>query len=655
MKHVKKRWLLVGLLAGMVIAWFAWRQFFSGPPRSQPLAPITESFNLKNLNAYLAMFSLVRSSLATYPDLRKAAEIPIDPDLPEVCDRPVMVSIYRENAPPLWGVGTPQCLTELNLPSSTSCFRDETLCAIYQITRQAPYKKFYMVKLNEVAVRFDIVNQMRPLRVSRNSLKGDHVEPGVHGLILQNGKQLTFQPPFAYITYSWETDERGSADRLRLQLEKLAESADLAKGSWSKYPLYRFTSLSILQHRPDFVPLFVMRDAPLIKKFGAREIGRAAIDSGRYLNKTFDFSQQRFRYVFNPLTLDKGGFLDYDTVHHAGTVYSLFKLYKASRKDDLVDVCQASFDFLTKHIEPPLLEPELLGVKRWQVEQLGAAAFTLLAVTELPDRLLKKTGVDRINRLARFLVEMQEEDGRFYDFYWQRLIGYMPRKAIKGFAGEALLALARYYKINPNVEWLHAARLAAKQQMALFAKTGVADPWTIQGLAELFDVDPDPQVASSCLAMADTLLKNQWGNPAYKNPVYPDYYGGFASAYPPRTSTAALQVEALLAAHWLAYKLQKDTKPYADAILAATHFVLQNQYRRDNTYYVNRPEETRGAFRGGLIDPEIRIDYNQHAIAALTGAYDIASMLETGTVPKEFEAEGTKELQDTLEMGGKVQ
>jgi hypothetical protein len=651
---MKMKWLVAGVvivLAGVVV----WRVRAPRAAAAPPLAPITEPVVFANINPYLAMFSFVRSSLAKYPDVKKALDIPRDPDLPQICDRPAIVSIYRENSPPLWGVGTPNCLAALGLRPKTGCFDESLLCAAYQITQQKEFKKFYMVKLDQVAVRIDVVNYLRPFQATRKDLRKDWVEPGVHGLLLQDGPRLTFQPPFSYLIYSWETDDTRRTARLRRQLEDLGKSAGVGAERWWKYPIYRFQCLSMLQHRPDFVPLLVLRDAPQIKKFGSAEIGRAAIDAGRHLARTFDLRERHFRRLYNPVTQDKGGWFGYDIVDHAGVVYSLFKLYAASHREELVPAGQGAVELLVQHVEPPLLEPDLLAIQRRQMMPLGGSALFLLSATEMPERLRRRVGVDRINRLARFLVEMQEQDGRFYDFYWQRLFGYRARHADAAFAGETLFALARYFKINANYEWLQAARAAAAQQIAQFNKDHAVNVWTMLGLGALHDVDPDARYVDACLAMADRLLARQWGNPNFEKPPYPDYAGGFGPARPPETLTAAVNVEGLLVAHWLAYQTGRDPAPYADGVLSGTHYLLQNQYRRDNTYYVNRPEETRGAFRASLIDPVITMDLNQHAIMALTGAYDVATLRETGQPPKEFKAEGTKELEDRMEAGGKVE
>ncbi len=608
------------------------------PPNA--LSPLDEPLPQIRLNGQLAMFTLVRQALALYPDMRRILELPKDPDLPPICDRPIIVSIYAETGPPLWGVG------------AQGCMHKSLLRAVYQITQDPNFKKYYLLNLDKVAVRLDVVTNRQRLDLSKKNISKVSVEPGVHGLLLQNGDEMVYQPPFAFMIYSWEREWDGKqrTARLKAQLRYLAKAADIGKNDWDEYPIYRFRTTALLQHRPDFIPLPLYRDAPFIRRFSSREVGRAAVDAGRYLNKTFSGPTQRFRYEFNPITVRKSNYFSYNTVSHAGTVYALLRLYQASRKAEFYPLVQAATEFLMRNTKPPLLEPDLLCVERNYVAQLGATALTLMALCELPKDMLERIGTDRVNRLARFLVEMQEDNGRFYDYYWQRLVDYLPKRSEPMFAGEAFLALVRYYRVNPNVEWLAAARLAAQRQIADFARTNEPDYWTVQALAELYEQDPDPRFATTCFAMADRYLRQQWGNPlmARKTP-YADYQGGFDTNTPPRTVAAASRIQALLAAHKLAFRVNRDPKPYAEAILSATRFLMQNQYRRDNAYYVHMQDEVRGGFRGSLIDPTIRIDYCQHAILALTGAYDIAYMRETGQVPTELQSEGTRELQDDLE------
>jgi hypothetical protein len=216
--------------------------------------------------------------------MRRILKLPKDPDIPNICDRPIIVSIFHENGPPLWGV------------SSQGCLHESILRAVFQITQDPNFRKYYLLNLDKVAVRFDIVITRQRLEVTRKNISKVVVEPGVNGLILQNGDKLTYQPPFAFNAYSWEREWSGSprVARVKAQLQYLAQAADIGKNNWDNYPIYRFRTAALLQHRPDFLPLPLFRDSPIINRFGSREIGRAAVDAGRYLNKTFNRTNQRF-------------------------------------------------------------------------------------------------------------------------------------------------------------------------------------------------------------------------------------------------------------------------------------------------------------------------------------------------------------------------
>lgn len=659
---MRKRWIIIALLVLLAAAFGFWRMRGPTPAPAEPLPEITKPAKdyFTELANKLAAFSTARAALTTFPDINRALAIPIDPYLPNICDRPLFLSIYLENSPPLWGVGTADCLQRLGQESHTNCMHDALLCAAYQITQQEDFKKFYMLKQSEITMRLDVVNQMAPLKLSEKNINDFWIEPGREGLALQNGEWMTYLPPFSFIIKSWETDDRSSRARAIKHLEELAAAANIGRPFWKRFPLYIFNTYAILQHRPDFQPLDVLRDSPIIRGFHSREIGRAAIDAGRYLKTTFDYTLGRFRYYFNPITIRSNSHFDYDMVSHAGSLYAMFKLYKDSRKEEFFDICQLAFDHLVRNVEAPLLDPELLCVRHKQMARLGASALLLLSLTELPDKFIDRVGLDRLNALTRFLVEMQMPDGRFYDFHWQQLLGYTSRHPNLSFQGVTLLALVRYYRINNTGEWLHTARRAAEYQMNYFYEHQEFDHWTVQGLAELYYIDPDPRYAEACFAMADKLLAEQWGNPANqkKAPVR-DYLGGFSSSRPPRTLTVAKNIQALVAAHWLAYRLaknpnatiRKDPQLYSDAVYAATLYLLQNQYRRDNTYYLNLTEDARGAFRSSLVDPMILLNANEHAILALIGAYDVQYLRETGEPPKEFEGEGTDLLQSSKDLG----
>ena len=557
----------------------------------------------------VAVFSLVRKALALYPDMEKALHFAPESGLPEFCDREFFVTIFHEGSPQITGVG------------AQGCAQERILRAVANLTQQPNFRKFYMLNLESSAIKIDLMTYRSELDFDQ-PIEKIRVEPGVEGLALQKGEQMYFQLPSDYIHFGWEPINRKPKMRelrLEIQLAHLCRQSNLRKSAYKRVPIYEFRTTSYLQYRPDLLPIPLYRGTILKKNFNSADIARAAAASGDWLINNIE-PTGRFTYNFNPTTGERNKFIQYNVVRHAGSVYSLMHLYNQSLEPRYLERGAASMDFLKRHLKQPLLEPGLMAVRHpiLGISELGSAALTLMAVCELPEAQFKQIGRDTSTKLARFLLKMQKDNGDFHTIYMLKLLGHSRSEPALYAPGEALLALVRYYKKYPNLEWLEAARNAAERQIDYFETTGVPDHWTVQGLSELYMIDPEVRYAGAAFDMADLLLKSQ-----HQKHRYADYVGGFSNSTPPRSAPAASRTEALIAASKLARYFGRDSKKYDDAIRLAARFLMWNQYRKDNSYFLGLVENVEGAIRGGLVDQNIRMDYCQHAIVALVGAYKI--------------------------------
>jgi hypothetical protein len=57
-----------------------------------------------------------------------------------------------------------------------------------------------------------------------------------------------------------------------------------------------------------------------------------------------------------------------------------------------------------------------------------------------------------------------------------------------------------------------------------------------------------------------------------------------------------------------------------DQARAALQALARDQLRPENSYLTRNPEQARGGIRRSLVEPEIRIDFVQHAASALVRA-----------------------------------
>ena len=574
-------------------------------PESKSLPKLSRNIQLTEPQLE-AMFKLVRTGLALYPDMEKALKLPKDPALPDLCDTDIAVTVFNEGNPQITGIGF------------QGCAHERILRAVYKLTLNPEFSRKYLLKLKSTKIKIDVVTYRNKLNLKK--LKKVKVEPGVYGLMVMKNEEPVYQLPSDFIHFGWEPESHSRLARIKKQLSELMTQAALPDDAWKELPIYRIFTLSYLQNLPDEPALPLYRANILIKNITPTHVEQSAVAAGKWLINHIE-PTDRFTHNFNPVTRETPSFFTFSPTAHAGCAYSLIYLYNRTLEPKFLEGGERALRFLQRHMRQPVLEPEILSVQHpiFNTSELSASAMTLMAFCELPEAQFSQIGIETANRLARFILEMQLDDGHFYEIYYHKLAGYQPKSDLRYFEGEALLALVRYYKKNPNLQWLESARLAAGAQIDLFEKSGVANYWTVQALAELYSIDPTPTYAKSALKMADALLDDM-----YVGKPYPDYEGGFKPSHPPRTSSSAGKIEALISASRLSQYLGEDTSKYDHAVMEGTRFLIWNQYRPDNSYWVATPEQVEGAIRDGLIDVNVYANTMRHTVAALAGAIPIS-------------------------------
>lgn len=101
--------------------------------------------------------------------------------------------------------------------------------------------------------------------------------------------------------------------------------------------------------------------------------------------------------------------------------------------------------------------------------------------------------------------------------------------------------------------------------------------------------------------------------------VDPDYLGayGFGNVIPPVNTPAAGYGEALAAAMAIR-EVRGEARPEDHARMASVlHFLVRQQWRREDCFACHPKVDVAGAWSESFAAPEIRIDYVQHAMAAL--------------------------------------
>lgn len=273
-------------------------------------------------------------------------------------------------------------------------------------------------------------------------------------------------------------------------------------------------------------------------------------------------------------------------------------------------------------------------------QKLGTVAVGLLGWLAWARATGSHAEDDRIREMAKFVLSMQEADGRFKPYlvhsghkYEQEVNDIVP--------GEAMLALGEVAEYFGEKEWVapyekfvayyqpwFRERSARKVPSGRWPHDTYTDldrlemvqfgPWSVMAAKQVHKITGDPKAVEFGLEVADWMIDNyQWS--AGRSP-WPDYVGGY---YKIPEELPAMQTfcysEGTAAAYTLALRANDPRKKkYEDATREAIRFLEVMQFDDLDAYWVSRPAKVRGGIKYTMNEQKIRIDYVGHGLSTLS-------------------------------------
>ncbi len=355
----------------------------------------------------------------------------------------------------------------------------------------------------------------------------------------------------------------------------------------------------------------------------AQETDRASLlaavrMAGDYLVR-MQLQDGSFHYSYDPQQ-DRTSRRTYNIVRHAGTVYSLFELYAATREARYLDAARRGVAYLKTRFHPARKKKTFYVLDNDGKAKLGAMGLALLALARQIE--LDPGSADRksADKLANMILAMQRRDGSFESYYPIR--GDEPRGSVSlYYPGEAILGLMHLFKSNGDKRLLDAARRGA--DYLINSQKGMnplpPDAWLIQALETLYNAGREQKYANQkyaehALKLGEAMIADQ-----YTASDQAGYAGAFKPGVP-RSTPAASRSEGLLAAYRIARSLDDPrASRIAASLKAAARFQLSQQFKADTDHGIPNPERARGGFRESITSMRIRIDFVQHNISSLLG------------------------------------
>jgi hypothetical protein len=350
---------------------------------------------------------------------------------------------------------------------------------------------------------------------------------------------------------------------------------------------------------------------------------RAAILAGDFILGQME-SDGRFRYRYQPYDGTGAGPGEYSLPRHAGTAYALTLLFAHTGETRFRDGAAASLQWLGRQVgahcglgRACLVEPGGDGRA-----PLGHAALTAIALLTYQDHTGDRRYATMARQLLEFLLSMQRPDGELhhlYDVTDGRAVDSPPGM----FASEqAALALVLGQRIFEDGRMLGAAERALdfltlrKHDHFLGRFVYGADHWTCLAAEAATPRLAHLHYLEFCRGYARFMGRLQY--PADEGPAR-DFAGhyGFGYLLVPQAPATAGFAEALLSTVALAEHHRRPDRALKDQARAALSALARDQLRPENSYLVRSPARALGGFRRSLVEPEIRIDFVQHAASAL--------------------------------------
>lgn len=416
---------------------------------------------------------------------------------------------------------------------------------------------------------------------------------------------------------------------------------------------YTFETLMLLEPAPSSTeqPLVPVRGNIMYGRVDADDIYDTATRMTDYLVRVLD-EQGKFDYEYYADS-DKSS-PDYNIVRHAGTAYSIFFTHRYTGDPKYLEAGQRAKKYIIENLKyqehvpmpyhakegavpPPFPESDgsvkLLALVQGERVALGATALALLAFSEIPTDALDPADAERIRHMVNFTWYLQCESGGFYTDYDEARTMKCPDPQPLYFPGETLLALNSLYQVRPDPAYLKLSEKSIGFELQRFYDGTWPDHWVMQALDLMQANQPEKAKqdnwSDAAHQMAKKYIATQYMYDRDYAPDPPDLEleGGYrARGGPPRNTPTGSRSEAV-AGVWRLLKRagrDEDAKPLGDHLLAAAHFLTQEMYRPENVYYLKDPDQAMWGLRGSMVDPTIRIDFNQHALVGLWGAWEVA-------------------------------
>ncbi len=465
-------------------------------------------------------------------------------------------------------------------------------------------------KVPPKALRLDLVSGVHTLRASLPLIDALKLRPGQDGVCSEQRCLAPWQLVALSAFTSYRPLDAVADAGFGVDFEALRQLLDAKSNGAS---LVRIETKSFLADANRFAPL---AEEPTERDVTPERLARAEALASDYIARA-QAKDGRFRYTLDPHTAEADD-ESVNVARHAGTTLALCEL-GSGRTADEAALKAAAFLASTER-KSGKLSAFTTDKRRGS---LGHTALSLAALLTCRAKVGDRYD-DSILRGGRALLRMQREDGSFapaLDLSTGEPTGTRQSLYAPGQAVLALVLLEAWSPAKHRPSFRDAAERAMKHYAGPYWEHGLRnfffleENWHCLAARAALPVHRNPEYEQFCLdyvTFKSRFIQDERDVPSALVGGY-----GFSRLFPPHATPTAGFGEALAAS--LAVRRARGESATKELALAerVLAFLLREQWQADDSFGCVDPAAPLGGFSESATSPIQRIDYTQHAWAAI--------------------------------------
>ena len=455
-------------------------------------------------------------------------------------------------------------------------------------------------------------------------------DPGLDGLRDGDGKIVFLPHEVLTARSAGASAPLAAMDELRLGID-VGWLAERMTAAGARPPLSRVRTESWIEaadgdghrDRARVIRLHRGREDPAPTGLSARA---AAIQAGDFILRQIQ-SDGRFGYRYDPVTDKAADAADYNFPRHAGTAYGLVLLHAHTGELRFREGAEAALSWLALQVPPTCGGRAELAclLPQGSHAPLGASMLAAIAMLEYDRRTGDGRYREIVRRLLALALAQQRPDGEFHHLHDSESGAVVPSPPRMFASEQAAVALALGHRVLGDARYLGALERAldflTEKKYDFFLGHFIygSDHWTCIAADEAWPALRHRRYFDFCAGYARFMSRLQYPESTAPARDFAGHYG-FGYLLVPQAPATAGFAEALLSTVALAEHHGAPSGELRAQTTAALRALARDQIRPDNAFFMRHLPRAIGGIRRSLVEPEIRIDFVQHAASALVRA-----------------------------------